>query len=223
MIKAILFDLDQTLIDFIKLKKNASRSAALAMVSAGLNFDKKIAGDELFKFYLEDGIEGNTAFSRFIKKHNGTVDDKMLALGLNAYLCAKKKYLKTYPGVPKVLRGINKKGIKLCVISDAPRVKVYQRLDLIGILNLFDIVVGFEDTGELKPSSLPFNKALSLLDVNPSDALMVGDCPERDILGAAKVGIKTCWARYGALDKTLDSGADFVINDIKDVLKCIED
>ena len=109
MIKAILFDLDQTLIDFMKLKKGASKSAAIAMVSAGLNADRKTAGDELFKFYLEDGIEGDTAFSRFIKKHNGTVDDKMLALGLNAYLCAKQKYLKAYKGVPKVLRTLKRK------------------------------------------------------------------------------------------------------------------
>lgn len=221
MMKAVLFDLDQTLIDFMKLKQRASKKAALAMISAGLHMDQKKAGDELFRFYLEDGIDGNTAFSRFIKKHNGSVDDKMLALGLNAYLDAKRKYLKSYPGVATVLSALKKKGLRLAVVTDAPRVKAYQRLDAIGILDFFDAVVGFEDTGKRKPSALPFKKALSLLGVSSSEALMVGDWPERDIMGAKKAGLNTCWARYGADDKKAEPKADYVIDEISGVLKCV--
>ena len=42
MIKAVLFDLDNTLIDFMRMKKEASRAAAYAMVEAGLKADKAV-------------------------------------------------------------------------------------------------------------------------------------------------------------------------------------
>ena len=55
----------------------------------------------------------------------------------------------------------------------------------------------FEDTGERKPHEAPFRRALELLQVEPGEALMIGDWAERDVVGAAKVGMKTVFARYG--------------------------
>ena len=89
MIKAVLFDLDQTLIDFLGMKKEASRKAANAMIKAGLRLDKRKAGRQLFEFYLKHGIDSDTAFERFIKKMHGKMDYKILAAGINAYLSSK--------------------------------------------------------------------------------------------------------------------------------------
>ncbi len=211
MIRAILFDLDQTLIDFITMKKKASEKAAQAMVKAGLKIDKKTAGKELFDFYLKNGIDGNTAFQEFIKKHNGEMSDKILAAALNAYLDAKRHYVKPYPDVIPTLKKLKKKGLKLAIVTDAPRLKAYMRLDSMGITDFFDVVVGFEDTGEAKPSSLPFRKALKELNVKPEEAIMVGDWPEKDILGAQKAGMKACWASYGEIRVTPKIKADFEI------------
>ena len=46
---------------------------------------------------------------------------------------------------------------------------------------------------------------------------MIGDWPERDIEGAKKIGLKTCFARYGN-PKIEKSGADYEVNDIGDIL-----
>jgi len=61
MFKAITFDLDNTLIDFMLMKKASSNAAAKAMVKAGLNMSVKQAEKELFTEYIKD-IEGEHVF-----------------------------------------------------------------------------------------------------------------------------------------------------------------
>ena len=51
---------------------------------------------------------------------------------------------------------------------------------------------------------------------------MVGDWPERDMVGAARLGMKTVFARYGDTKGVAESGADFEIDDIHDLLSIIE-
>ena len=96
MIKAILFDLDMTLIDFLKLKRFGSKAAVSAMVKAGLEMDKEKAQEELYKFYLTD-IEGDKVFENFLKKHN-QYSDRICAAGVNAYLKEKQeiKFVEIY-------------------------------------------------------------------------------------------------------------------------------
>lgn len=219
MIKAITLDLDNTLIDFMKMKTAASNAAAKAMVKAGLKMPVKEAEKLLFDEYIKD-IEGNHAFQDFLSKHN-SLNDKILAAAINAHAITKLKYLKTFPHVKSTLKKLRAKRIKLAIVSDAPRLKAYQRLDAIGLADFFDVVVGKEDTGRFKPSTMPFKKALKLLDVKPDEAMHLGDWPEKDILGAKRVGMKTCFARYGYLGKGKDVYADYKITSFDKILDLV--
>ena len=80
----------------------------------------------------------------------------------------------------------------------------------------------FEDTGERKPSPVPFRKALDLLNIQPHEAIMVGDWAERDMVGAAKVGMTTVFARYGDTFGTVESNAHYEINDVSELLAVID-
>ena len=88
--------------------------------------------------------------------------------------------------------------------------------------HMFDMVLTFEDTGERKPSPVPFRRVLEHFGFEPSEALMVGDWPERDITGAALVGITTVFARYGDTFGTVESGARYDIDDIIEVVKIVD-
>ena len=89
--------------------------------------------------------------------------------------------------------------------------------------DFFDAVVAFEDTKQHKPSPEPFKKALKKLALAPEECLMVGDWPERDMLGARKLGIMTAFARYGCpFDKKSKIQADFVLNDIRELPDIVE-
>jgi putative hydrolase of the HAD superfamily len=87
---------------------------------------------------------------------------------------------------------------------------------------VFDVVVTFEDTHARKPSPEPFRKALERLGVTADQALMIGDWADRDVVGAAQVGIKTVFARYGDTFGTVDSGDDYDVNDIIELLDVVD-
>lgn len=222
MLKAITFDLDMTLQDFMKFKREGTKAAAKAMIKAGLKMPLNKLEKELFSFYLKD-IEGDRVFENFLKKKE-IKSEKILAVGINAYIKAKLDYLKPYPGVKATLVKLGKKGLKLGVITDAPRLKAYQRLDMIGIADYFDFVVGFEDTNRIKPSKLPFRKALKILGFKSSEVMHVGDWPERDIKGAKQMGMKTCLANYGYIAHKAGKYVkpDYTINRFEDILEVIK-
>jgi putative hydrolase of the HAD superfamily len=115
-----------------------------------------------------------------------------------------------------------KKGLKLAVVSDAPRREAWLRLCYLNLHHMFDVVVTHEDTGERKPSPAPFRLVLERLGVQPAEALMVGDWPERDVAGAGALGIRTVFARYGDTFGTAGSGADFEIADASELLPLVD-
>ena len=161
-IRAILFDLDNTLIDFIQMKEESCRAAVKAMVASGLQMKEDQAFELLMKTYFDVGIESNIAFSEFLKSID-QFDHKILASGINTYLKTKNKFLKPYPNVKPVLGKLKRKGIFLSILTDAPKTKAYQRLLGMGIEPYFKFVVGHEDTNKSKHTGLPLLLALEML------------------------------------------------------------
>ncbi len=223
-LKAIIFDLDNTLIDFMRMKRAASDSAAYAMVDAGLEMECGDACEELFNVYLEVGTESENAFAKFLERHTGKADENILAAGINAYLRTKDSYMCPYPGTMRTLIGLVRRGMLLGIVTDAPRLKAHQRLHAMQLQPFFDAVVCIEDTGERKPSNLPFRRALEELNVTAEEALMVGDWPERDIRGAKKLGMGTAFARYGVMKPGTECEyADHHINSITELLDVVDE
>ena len=220
MIKSVIFDLDNTLIGFMTMKKLSCDAAISAMIGAGLNINKEKAIKELFKLYDKYGLEEKGIFQKFLKKVAKKIDYEVLASGIVAYRRVRTGFLEPYPHVADVLFELKRRGIKLAIISDAPRLKAWVRLVSMKINHLFDVVVTFDDTKEFKPSTKPFEVAFKKLKVKPQECLMVGDRPERDIKGAKKLGMITCFARYG--NPKAKSNADYEINDIKELLEIVE-
>ena len=81
--------------------------------------------------YFDLGLESDLAFTKFLESI-GQFDHKLLAAAINEYLNTKTNFIKPYPGVKSVLRKLQRKGIALAVVTDAPKTKAYQRLFLMG-------------------------------------------------------------------------------------------
>ncbi|MCD6380561.1 HAD-IA family hydrolase [bacterium] len=222
MVKLIIFDLDNTLTDFLRMKESAIEAAVKSMIDAGLMFPKEKIEEEIFKIYNEEGIEHQRVFNKLLIKLIGKVDYKIMAAGIVAYRRAREASLVLYPHVNATLIELIKRGFKLAVVSDAPREEAWLRLCYLQLHHMFDLVLAFEDTGEQKPSPVPFETALTRLGVKPEEALMIGDWPERDIVGASKLGIKTVFARYGDTFEVESSGADYEIDDVSHILDIVD-
>jgi putative hydrolase of the HAD superfamily len=222
MIQAIIFDLDNTLTDFMKMKHAAIDAAVDGMIDAGLKLGRAEISEKIYKVYDREGIEYQQVFDLFLKEELDRIDYKILTSAIVAYRRARDSYLVLYPHVNLTLMELAKRGLRLAVVSDAPRFQAWLRLAHLQLQHIFDPVIAFEDTGERKPSPKPFRRALEILGIGPEQALMIGDWPERDMVGAKKAGIRTAFARYGDTFGTKDSGADYDVNDVYELVEIVD-
>ena len=222
MIKAVIFDLDNTLLDFMRMKSMAIDAALNGMIEAGMNIQSSPARKRIFEIYEKKGWEYQEVLDDFINEKIGKVDYKILAAGIVAYRKAREASLILYPNVYSTLISLSKMGLKLGVVSDAPSREAWLRICAVNLHHIFDGVITFDDTGEHKPSPEPFKKITGLLNVLPGNSLMIGDWPERDVVGAKQIGMKTVFAKYGDVFGTLKSEADYDIDDIQELLDIVE-
>jgi len=222
MIKAVIFDLDNTLVDFMSMKRQAVTAAIDSMIDAGLRLSRAEAQERIDAIYKERGIEFQNVFDQLLYDVFQKVDFKILSAGVIAYRRAREAALVPYPHVNMTLIALVKRGIRLAVVSDAPGREAWLRLCYLNLHHMFDCVVTFDDTHEHKPSPAPFLRALEMLRVRPQESLMVGDWPERDMVGAAKLGITTVFARYGDTFGTIQSNAKYDLNDVSELLQVID-
>ena len=221
MIKAVVFDLDNTLVDFMAMKRRAIDAAIDAMVDAGLELEPQEIQSRIDVIYKARGMEYQQVFDDLIFDIFQKIDHRVLASGIIAYRRAREASLKPYPHVTATLMELIRRDIKLAVLTDAPSREAWLRLCYINFHHFFDVAVTFDDTGERKPSEKPFRMALDKLGVEAGEALMVGDWPERDIAGAKAIGMKTAFARYGDVFGTKEHDADYELNDVSDLLKIV--
>ena len=224
-IDTVIFDLDNTLTDFMLAKEVSIQAAVDAMIDAGLPVNQKEATDSIFAIYKDIGIEHQRVFDVFLENTIGRVDDRILAAAVVAYRRARGGSLVPYPHAKFVLNRLLKEGYKLAVVSDAPRFEAWLRLNYLGMQHTFDLVLTFDDTGHHKPDPKPFLMALERLDAKAERTVLIGDWRERDILGGRNAGLHTVYARYGDkyskyADKvdTPNTEADYTVDDLLQLL-----
>ncbi len=222
MIKAIVFDLDNTLVDFMQMKRRAIEAAIPAMIDAGLNLDASEISRHIDEIYKEKGLEYQKVFDEVLLRTLNKIDYKILSAAIVAYRRARVASLVPYPNVYPTLIRLIKLGLKLGIVSDAPALEAWLRLSSLNFQYIFDAIVTFDDTQERKPSPVPFNKILEKLSVKAEESIMVGDWAERDIVGAKLVGMKTAFAKYGDTFNTMNPDSDYILNDISELIDIVK-
>jgi putative hydrolase of the HAD superfamily len=222
LIRAIVFDLDNTLVDFMKMKADAVNAAVDAMIDAGLALPREAVKARIDAIYQEQGLEYQNVFDALLESELGRIDPKILASGIVAYRRGRESAMVLYPHAQMTLLELTKRGILLGVVSDARAAQVWLRLCSLSLQHVFDAVVTFDDTKQFKPSPAPFRELLKRLGVEPHEALMIGDWAERDVVGGKSLGMKTVFARYGDTFGTGESGADYDIEDVFELVRIVD-
>lgn len=221
-IRAVVFDLDNTLIDFVRMKKLSCEAAIKAMRRSGLRISQRRGMKILFQLYDKRGWEYQEIFQLFLKHVTGRVDYAIMASGIIAYRHVKEDLTAPYKNVIPTLSKIRKKGIRLGILTDAPKLQAYTRLVEMGMHKKFDVILTYDDTKRKKPNPKPFIMIAKKMNLKPEQILFVGDSLSRDVKGAKKVGMRTVLAKYGQ-QKMKKSGInpDYTINDIGELARVI--
>lgn len=221
MFKAVFFDLDNTLVDFMRMKEQSCDAAIRAMTDAGIEAEEEKVKKLLYEMFRKYGMEDPLIFQKLLQELKGEVDYRVLSSAINAYRKAQVGLLFPYPGTRKTLVRLKELGLKLGVVSDAPKLKAWLRLTEMNIAEFFDFVIALEDTGKLKPDKMPFELALKKSGFKADEILFVGDNPERDIKGAKAAGMKTALAKYGQFPRAGGVKADYELSEISAIKEIV--
>jgi HAD superfamily hydrolase (TIGR01549 family) len=194
-------------------------------VNAGLNMSEDACERLIFKIYEMHGVEYQLTFTELLKPFRLPKPEmvRIRNAGITAYLRKKEHVLKPYPGIVGVLDKLREKGYKLGVLTDAPGMQAEQRLRFTGLQDYFEFVGTFHDTNVYKPGAEPFKNILKKMGVEDArEALMVGDNVYRDILGAKRLGMRTCLAKYDPFFENKGAEPDFVADTPVDIIKVVE-
>ena len=194
--KTIIFDLDNTIIDFIKFKKMSIDAAISAMVDVGLKNSNEIR-KEIDRIYSKRGMEYQHVFNDALEKVLGKVDYKILASAVVAYRKVKTAYMNPYPETTKVFKELIRRGYRLGIFSDAPVFQMWQRLAEIGLINFFDFAISTQEIGKDKRKKEAYVWLIKKLKLNKEETIFIGDSIDRDIYWPKKLGMKTILASYG--------------------------
>ena len=125
------------------------------------------------------------------------------------------------PGVVSALHGKYKLGI---IANQTPGTQ--ERIDNWGIGKYFDVVVASAEEGCAKPDLKIFSLALERAKCEPSEAFMIGDRLDNDIVPAKKMGMNTVWVRQGsAIYQTIDDESkkpDYIVDSLDGLVDLFE-
>ncbi|MFD2613118.1 HAD family hydrolase [Paenibacillus gansuensis] len=191
--KALLFDLDNTLLDRT-LTFSKFTDKLLDTFATALTTDEKNRWSSLIIELDNDGYKNKKELFHDILPLLPW-KDKLAADQLWDF------YTREYPANAELMQGTRKlldycKGkYSLGLITNGLTEIQYGKIDILGIRGYFDVILVSEQAGVKKPDRTIFEMALMKLNMKPTESLYVGDHPKNDIEGAASAGMKSIWMK----------------------------
>ncbi|HLY25655.1 MAG TPA: HAD family hydrolase [Aggregatilineales bacterium] len=245
MLKAILFDMDDTLLDWSKRSQdwNAYEHQHLSQVYdlVARHSEPLLSVDDFVvamrAMTREAWLEGSRglrspSLGSVLKRaliHAGVAAETInIEECLKAYDWQPLAGVQTFPDVAELLPMFAASGIKLGVITNAyqPMWMRDRELAALGLLpHLSDCRFSAADVGFLKPHPAIFEAALRCLGVTAAETIFVGDNPYDDIAGAQAAGMRAI-LRVGFNMRPLISGLivpDGAINSLHELLPMLDD
>ena len=191
MLKAIVFDLDDTL--YPERQYALSGFAAVADWADGSLGIPNEQGYAELEAYFNDGVRGDT-FNRWLKAHD-LEPDRWIPDMVKAYRDHTPS-LEPYPETRDVLKTLADE-YRLGLITQGHKPGQQRKLKALDLTEAFEAVVimGEEDRTDWKPSKVPFQRLLAEMDLQGDQAAYIGDNPLKDFVGARQLGMLTIWVR----------------------------
>ncbi|MGG2027864.1 HAD family hydrolase [Gottfriedia sp. S16(2024)] len=193
MIKAVIFDLDGTLLDrdrslklFIKTQykkyfRELKHIPEKHYIERFIELDNKgyVWKDKVYQQLLQEFSISSLTWEQLLEDYINSFQ----------YSCI------PFQNMEYVLKELKNRGIRLGMITNGFTILQSLNLKALGIHNYIDTILISEQEGIKKPHAEIFLRALEKLGVNPEESLYVGDHPENDVIGAQNVGMNAVWKK----------------------------
>jgi len=218
----LLFDLDNTLLDF-NISEHYALGKVLEMVGLVLN-DTYLAIYEKINRQCWDDFEAgklpqaainNLRFSRFLTAINQPHQD---ATKLGAYYLAQLSEKSVFMEGGEALLKNHAQPYKLGIITNG--LKQVQRPKLIksGLVDYFKVIVVSDEIGIAKPQPAIFAHAFEKMGFPAKEkVLMIGDSLNSDVQGGINYGIDTCWYNFTQKENSAQIKPTYEINHLRDL------
>jgi HAD superfamily hydrolase (TIGR01549 family) len=214
MARAVLFDIDGTLMDSVNLHAQAWQEA-LARFGKQVKYEdirSQIgrAGDKLLPVFLDE---------EELERFGEDLDEYRAGLYERQYL----PWAKPFPGARDLLARLKQAGTLVGLASSCKRTELGYYLRSVGGASLVDAATTAEDAEQSKPQLDVFLACLEKLALDPGDAVAVGDSPY-DAVAAGRAGIRTVGVLSGAFPQRdlEEAGCIAIYQDVGDILERLQ-
>lgn len=212
MIKAVIFDVDGTLVDSNELHVQA-------WIDAFWYFGKDVSYEELCEQMGKGGDQLMPVFcsKEELDEFGSELAEYRVEIFTGGYL----DKVRPFPKVRELFERINANGLQIALASSAKEEELEQHKKNLKIADLLEAATSADDAGRSKPHPDIFQAALDRLDdVEPEEAVVVGDSPF-DIEAAGRAGLRTIAVLSGGFseERLREAGAKEVYTDITDLLE----
>ena len=200
MIKAVIFDLDNTLYNFDAANEFGIRAlAAYTEPVFGWDYPRmKDLYEESREKLTERMGDVGSAHNRLLRFQN-LLEEKKLPLHPHALEMAKAYWrgvldnMEPSPGAREIMEELRRMGIRIGLGTDMTAYMQYEKLIRLGLMEYMDFIVSSEEAGTDKPGNAFFMLCARKAGCLPGECLFIGDNIVRDYGGAAAAGMQARW------------------------------
>ena len=207
MIRAVLFDLDGTLVDsndaHVTVWAQVFREAGHDLPRAAIHAQIGKGGDLLVPALLPDADEATCG--RIADRHGEVFKRDWLPR------------IRPFRHAHDLLARVRAEGAKVVLASSASRAELDHYVALLDARDLIAAGTSIDDVETSKPAGDIFSAALEKVGVDPADALVVGDTPY-DVEAARRAGVRAVAVRSGRFDDAALAGAVALYDDVAALL-----
>jgi pyrophosphatase PpaX len=201
-LRAVLFDLDGTLIDTIELIRVSFRYATEKVLGEALPDKLTMANvGQPLRAQFEDLAPGRAdELTRVYREFNQAHHDQLA---------------KAYPGTVEVLETVAARAIPMGVVTSKGTEGAHRGLGLFGLTGFFEVVVSADDVPKHKPDPFPLRFAASAIGVPLEYCVYIGDSPHdmQAAVSGGAIAVAALWGAFSA-DDVLAPGPPFALRDI---------